>query len=153
MRLECEAHCALPEALRAMHLFEVLYGESRLAALGRPGIEFICEPLGNELDRANRSGEVFFVHWACPPRFQVPTLHGLVSARPNGLTTTIMFDVIYEREIGIIGAIFDRCLGRRFAKGAAMAFFQRLLRFVEQEAGLESLLDRLLHGGRSTGRA
>jgi hypothetical protein len=153
MRMTREVHCGLPEALCALHIFAALYGESLLAASGRPGIEFICEPLDDELSRATQSREVFFVHWSCSPRFQVPTLHGFVSACPNGLTTTIIFDAIYEPEIGIVGALFDRCVGRRFAKGATTSFFQRLLCFIEQEAGLDSLLERLLHGGRSTGRA
>jgi hypothetical protein len=40
-------------------------------------------------------------------------------------------------------------VGRRFAKGAVAAFYSRLLRFVEQEAGLDSLLARLLDGARA----
>lgn len=154
MRLTRDVHCRLPEAVQALHLFAVLNGESRSAASGRSAVEFICEPLfdgqGND---AMRCREVFFARWACRPPFQIPTLCGVVSANGNGLTTTISFDAVYEPDAGIVGAIFDRFLGRRLAKEAAIAFSQRISRFVEQEAGLDSLLDRVLSGGRSTGRA
>lgn len=153
MRLLRDAYCGFPEALRAIHLFAVLYGESRLAALGRPGIEFICEPLDDEPGHAAQSREVFFVHWSCPPRFQVPALSGVVSAKPNGLTTTITLDAMYEAEIGIVGALFDRFVGRRFVKEATTAFFAQLVRFIEQEAGLDFLLNHMLSGGKPTGRA
>ena len=154
MRLTRDVHCGLSEALRAMHIFALLYGEARLAALDGPGIEFICEPLFDERARvAAQTREVFFARRACSPPFELSALYGVASANPNGLTTTIAFDVIYEPDAGIIGAIFDRFMGRRLAKEGATAFFQRLLRFIEQEAGLDSLLDRLLKGERPTGRA
>jgi hypothetical protein len=146
MRLTREVHCRLPEALQAMETFAILYGESRLAASGRPGIEYLCELLDGDLaNRAAAPCDVFFVHWTSSPRFQVPALYGVVSAAPNGLTTTIAFDATYEPELGIIGALFDRCIGRRFAERSVNAFFARLLHFVEQEAGLDRLLDRLVH--------
>lgn len=154
MRLTRDVHCRLPEAVQALHLFAVLYGEPRSAASGRSAVEFICKPLfdghGNDMLWYR---EVFFARWVCPPPFQLPALCGVVSANSHGLTTTISFDAIYEPDAGIVGAIFDRFLGRRLAKEAAIAFFQRLSRFVEREAGLDNLLERLLAGGKPTGRA
>lgn len=153
MQLTRDVHCRLPEAVRAMHTFALLHGDSRLAASASPRIEFICEPLSDEpAAGTQQSCEVFFVHWVCPPPFHLPALLGVVSASSRGLTTTVSFDAIYEPDPGIICAIFDRCIGRRFAKGAVTTFFQRLLQFVEREAGLDNLLDRLLEDGRSTGR-
>lgn len=153
MRLMRDAHCSAAKALQAMHAFAVLHSESRLAALRRSGIEFICEPLLEErVNGWDPSREAFFVRWICTPPFQLPALYGVVSAVPNGLTTTVILDATYEPDTGIVGALFDRCVGRRFAKGAVAAFFSRLLSFVEQEVGLNSLLARLLDGGLSTGR-
>lgn len=152
MRLTRDVHCRLPEAVQALHLFAVLYGESCSAALGRKRIEFVCEPLFDGDDETAQSREVFFARWSCPPPFQLPTLCGVVSAIPNGLTTTMIFDAVYEPDAGIAGALFDRFLGRRLAKSAAEMFFKRISRFVEQEAGLDCLLNRLLRGGTSTGR-
>lgn len=150
MRLMRDAHCSAAKALQAMHTFAILHGESRLAALRRSGIEFICEPLLDErVNGKSQSSEAFFVRWICTPPFQLPALYGVVSAIPNGLTTTVTFDAIYEPDTGIVGTLFDRCVGRRFAKGAVAAFYSRLLRFVEEEAGLDSLLARLLDGARA----
>lgn len=154
MRLTRDVHCRLPEAVQALRLFAVLYGELRSAASGRSAVEFICEPLFDGYnDDAIRCREILFARWACPPPFQLPALCGVVCAKPNGLTTTISFDAVYEPDAGIVGAIFDRFLGRRLAKEGAAAFFQRLSRFVEHEVGLDNLLERLFAGGKPTGRA
>jgi len=144
MRIRRDVHCKLPQALGAMDIFSVLYSQSGLTALGHTGTEFICEPLPSDCGRGTHPREVFFVHWPRSPGFHIRTLHGIVYAAPNGLTTTLTLEAIYLPEIGLIGAIFDRCIGTRFARGAIRAFFERLLRFVQNEAGLDHLLRSLL---------
>jgi hypothetical protein len=153
LRLTSEVHCRIADALRATEMFALLYENTRSAALGKPGIELVCEaPVSSCGADARQASELLFVHWTTAHSFQVPTLHGLIRAAPHGLTTTIEFEAAYEREIGLAGALFDWCVGRKLAANTLRAFFERLVRFVENEAGLERLLRRLLDGGKFQGR-
>ena len=61
----------------------------------------------------------------------LPSVHGLITVRPNGQLTRLTFDGQYAPPLGPVGRLFDAVLGRWLAQLAVRRMVDEMASFVE----------------------
>ncbi|MDQ2866329.1 MAG: hypothetical protein M3R51_08895 [Candidatus Eremiobacteraeota bacterium] len=102
------------------------------------GVEHTLAETQDYTDAA-RAHEALILQWRCHGLLPVPRFRGMITVRPNGLTTEIRIDGQYMPPFGPLGDVFDRVLGSHIAGRTLSRFLDRISAFIDTEYGKDRM--------------
>lgn len=97
-----------------------------------------------------RIHEALFIRWQTAGLIPIPTLYGLITVRPDGLSTEVRLEASYVPPCGALGALFDRVFGRKMVLRTLRQFLEDIYGFIESRYGLEHMVHPRVRSGTIT---
>ncbi len=93
-----------------------------------------------DLTDPTRDHDALVVEWHVHGALPLPRFRGLVTARPNGICTTLHFQGHYTPPLGIAGRAVDALLGRQIARRTLERLLDCVAAYINASFGKERML-------------
>ncbi len=93
-----------------------------------------------DLTDPTRDHDALVVEWHVHGPLPLPRFRGLITARPNGICTTIHIQGHYTPPFGIVGRVLDTILGRQIARRTLERLLDRVAGYIDASFGKEHML-------------
>ena len=127
-------HCPFSATIEKIALLHKSDGEHHVGPFSsiRSRVQIQFEEVRDYTDETIRH-EALEIRWKAPARMPLPVMGGLITVRPNGLTTDLRMEGTYVPPFGALGQLFDRIIGCHIAQRTVNRFLDDLRDFAEQE--------------------
>ena len=128
---------------QAIPLVQRLYAASRIRVgpFSYVSLEVESQVVSTrDLTDPTRDHDALVVEWHVHGPLPLPRFQGLITARPNGICTTLQIQGHYTPPFGIVGRVLDAVLGRQIARRTLERLLDHIAAYINASFGKEHML-------------